>query len=370
LELALRSLPNPVYWFKNSAAFLISMPILADAERHGVTHLHANFGSSPATVAWLGKRILGTGMSVTFHAFDIYYTGLSHRDPLKRRKLRDADLVISVHRHGLEHLLGLVPDVSRDKFHVIRISVVLEPAAGEEPLPDALGPATETNRPLLIAAGNLIHKKGFDVLVKAVALLARDGVDVRVRILGEGPERHSLEALASAEGVADRVELPGYYQHSELAGHLAEAFALVMPSRIAPGGQRDGIPTVVVEAWLARVPVVASLVGGMSEVIFAGKTGLVFEPGDADALAARVRDLLESEALGESLVAGGAKTAVEEFSPQKNVEKLLSEIESLWPALTPQVGDHQAGGDENPREVPKLDVGEQTADHAGDKRDH
>jgi glycosyltransferase involved in cell wall biosynthesis len=369
-ELAVRSLPNPVYWFKNALAFLIAMPILDDARRHRVTHLHANFGSSPATVAWLGNRILGTTMSVTFHAFDIYYSGLSHRDPLKHRKLRDADLVVAVHRHGLEYLHALVPDVSRDKFQVIRISVVLEPTGGDgSRRAEPISPS-ETGRPLLVAAGNLIHKKGFDVLVRAAGILARDGVDVRIRILGEGPERHSLKSLVSAEGVGDRVELPGFYQHSELAGHLAEASALVMPSRIAPGGQRDGIPTVVVEAWLAGVPVVASLVGGMAEVIVEGKTGLVFEPEDAGALAARVRDLLESEELGRSLVRGGSKTAVEEFSPQINVEKLLREIDSIGLALTPQVGNHQAGGDEDPREVTKFDVGEQTTDHAGDERDH
>jgi len=142
-----------------------------------------------------------------------------------------------------------------------------------------------------------------------------------------------------------------------------------MPSKIA-NGQRDGIPTVVVEAWLARVPVVASLVGGMSEVIVEGETGLVFEPGDAHALAARVRSLLESQELSAALVTGGIKTAGEEFLPQKNVEKLLHEIESIGPVFTPQVGDHQAGSDEDPRKVTKLDVGEKTADHAGDERDH
>jgi glycosyltransferase involved in cell wall biosynthesis len=325
LELALLSLPNPVYWFKNLAAFLISMPILDDARRHGATHLHANFGSSPATVAWLGKRVLGTGMSVTFHAFDIYYGAMSHRDPLKRRKLRDADLVIAVHRNGLEHLAKLVPEVPRDKFHVIRISVAFTPLDGSTP-PLSAGP-------MLVAAGNLVHKKGFDVLVRAAGILARDGVDVRVRILGEGPERQRLESLVAAEKIGDRVEMPGFYQHSELAGHLAEASALIMPSRIAPGGQRDGIPTVVVEAWLARTPVVASLVGGMSEVVVEGKTGLVFDPGDAQALAGRVRELLASDELGSALVNGGLQMAGDEFSPQKNAGELLNKIESIGAEL-------------------------------------
>ena len=350
-ELGVRSFPNPVYWFKNAATFLAAMPILNDARRHGVTHLHANFGSSPATVAWLGRRILGTGMSLTFHAFDIYYGARSHRDPLKRQKLRDANLVVAVHRHGLDYLRGLVPGEPADKFCVIRISVSFVP------LPRR--PA----RPLLVAAGNLIHKKGFDVLVEAVAILARDGTDVRARILGEGPERSRLETLAAAEGVSDRIDMPGYYAHAELAIHLSEASALVMPSRVSAGGQRDGIPTVVVEAWLSRTPVIASLVGGMPEVIVDGDTGLVFEPEDAGALAACVRRLLESDELAITLSAQGTATAETEFSPERNVGKLLEKIESASrPQVPPQVGDDQAGAERKPREVAELDVGEHPAD--------
>jgi len=320
VDLGIRSLPNPVYWVKNAATFLAAMPILDDARRHGLTHLHANFGSSPATVAWLGRRILGTGMSMTFHAFDIYYGARSHRDPLKRRKLRDADLVVAVHRHGLDYLRALVPGEPANKFCVIRISVSFEPLPTRREEPGA--------PPLLVAAGNLIDKKGFDILVEAVGILARDGFGVRARILGEGPEREWLEKLTVAEGVGDRIDMPGYYQHAQLAVHLAGASALVMPSRVSAGGQRDGIPTVVVEAWLSRTPVIASLVGGMPEVIVDGDTGLVFPPEDAAALAECVRRLLESDGLATTLAARGTVMAETEFSPERNVGKLLEKIES------------------------------------------
>jgi len=329
LELAFRSIPNPIYWLKNAVAFLMAMPVLADALRHDVTHLHANFGSSPATIAWLGKKILGTGLSITFHAFDIYVDALRLRDPIKRQKLRDADVVVAVHRHGLEHLQRMVPGVPPGKFHVIRISVVLNAVPADAPTRATASPAPEPPSPLLVAAGNFVPKKGFDVLVRAIGDMARDGIDVRARILGEGPERTRLEELARSEGVADRIDMPGYYQHAELADHLAEAAALVMPSKVVAGGQRDGIPTVVVEAWLARTPVVASLVGGMAEVIEDGRTGLVFSPGDEGALAACVRRLLDSPETGEKLAEEGYRTAVTSFSPQRNVAQLLKTLESL-----------------------------------------
>ena len=321
LRLAVLSAPNPVYWLKNFAAFFLAMPVLSDAHKNSVTHLHANFGSSPATVAWLGKRILNTGMSVTFHAFDIYSNAIGQRDPLKKRKLNDADAVIAVHRHGLEYLRGLVPQTNVEKFKTIHISVEFNPGERPETRPDP---------PLFLAAGNLVPKKGFDVLVKAAGILKRGGAAFRVRILGEGPQRDFLTALISREDVGGLVELAGYYQHADFAGHLAGATALVVPSKIVKGGQRDGIPTVVVEAWLARVPVVASVVGGMSEVVIDGETGLVFAPGDAEALASCLRRLLEPDALPAVLTQNGFDKAQAEFSPAKNVRALIDVIRSLY----------------------------------------
>lgn len=111
--------------------------------------------------------------------------------------------------------------------------------------------------------------------------------------------------VAGKEGVRDRVELRGYFQHKELAEHLADAAAFVVPSLVTREGQRDGIPTVGVEAWLSRTPVIASLVGGMGEVIKNDETGLVFPPGDSDALAEAVIRLLNSPELQGTIVAGG-----------------------------------------------------------------
>lgn len=319
LLLAWHSLPNPVYWVKNLAVFFVAMPILADALRYRIDHLHANFGSSPATVAWLGKRVLGLEMSVTYHAFDIYLRSFTHRDPMKRRKLLDADLIVTVHNDGAETLKKLVPAEHHRKFAVIRICVVFQPKEKTSPAP---------RPPLLLAAGNLVPMKGFDVLLRAVAVLASRGAHVRARILGEGPARRSLESLARESGVRDRVEMPGYFQHSALADHLAEAALFVMPSIVTPQGRRDGIPTVVVEAWLSRTPVVASLVGGMAEVIVDGKTGLVFPSGDADALADRIARLLDDAGLWKRLSDEGCRAAREWFSPERNVALLLDRIEN------------------------------------------
>ena len=309
---------NPVYWVKNLAVFFRALPILADARQHGVTHLHANFGSSPATIAWLGKEMLGVGMSITFHAFDIYSNALSYRDPLKQLKLRDANLVVAVHEDGRRVLRGLVPGADASKFEVIRICVAFEPKDKPDVLPEP---------PLIVAAGNFVPKKGFDVLIRAVGSLRKRGINVRLRILGDGGERAALESLVRRESLDDRVELPGYFQHEELSGHLAEAAMFAVPSVVTSEGQRDGIPTVVVEAWLSETPVVASLVGGMGEVIIDGKTGLVFDPGHVEQLADCIARLTVDGELSRALAVAGRDAAREWFSPDKNARSLLRHIQ-------------------------------------------
>ena len=299
--------------------FLVSLPLLADARRHGVTHLHADFGSSPATIAWIGSRLLGTGFSVRYHSFDIHLNTLAWRDPLRRRKLRDADLVAVVHRDGIAHLRWRAPDVDPAKFKMIRISVAFRPLPKPERLPEP---------PLVLAAGNFVPAKGFDVLVKAAAVLAERKVAFRLRILGDGPERGRIRAIARANGMEERIEMPGFYRHGDFARHLAEAAVFVVPARIARSGVREGLPTVIPEAWLSRTPVIAAPVGGIPEVVVDGETGLLFSAENAKALADAIARLLASDGLRARLAENGYDRAIAEFSPERNAGELLREIES------------------------------------------
>ena len=325
--LAWASKSNPVYWFKNAIVFFVSLPMLADAQRHGVTHLHADFGSSPATIAWIGSRLLGTGFSIRYHSFDIHLNTLAWKDPLRRRKLRDADLVAVVHRDGIAHLHWRAPEVESAKFKMIRISVAFHPLPKQKPLPEP---------PLVLAAGNFVPAKGFDVLARAAAVLAERKVAFRLRILGDGPERDRIRAFARANGLADKIEMPGFYRHGDFPRHLAEAAVFVVPARIMPTGVREGLPTVIPEAWLSLTPVIAAPVGGIPEVVIDGETGLLFPAEDEKGLADAIARLLASAELREKLARNGYDRAIAEFSPERNVGELLREIEShTRPRLRP-----------------------------------
>ena len=146
---------------------------------------------------------------------------------------------------------------------------------------------------VLLALGRLHRNKGFDVLIRAMALVP----EAQVVIAGDGPERGALTALAQAEGVADRVHMPGWQQ--DTGALLAGCEILVCPSRHEPLGN------VVIEAFSARRPVVAAAVAGPVEVIDPGRTGLLVPPEDPARLAAAIRTVLADQGLASGLAEAG-----------------------------------------------------------------
>jgi len=146
---------------------------------------------------------------------------------------------------------------------------------------------------LVLAAGRLHPNKAFDVLIRAMAWLA----DVHLLIAGEGPERAALEALARAEGVASRVHLPGW--QTDTAGLLAACDVFVCPSRHEPLGN------VVIEAFSAARPVIASAIDGPATLIRDGETGLLVPPDDTPALARAIQSLLDDPARAATLARAG-----------------------------------------------------------------
>ena len=154
----------------------------------------------------------------------------------------------------------------------------------------------------LLALGRLHRNKGFDILIRALALLP----DVQAVIAGEGPERHALEQLARELGVANRLSLPGW--SDDQAALLAACDMLVCPSRIEPLGN------VIIEAFSASRPVVAAAVAGPLELIDPGRTGILVPPEDPIRLAAAIRTVLDDRDLAAALARAGRRQYEAEYA--------------------------------------------------------
>jgi glycosyltransferase involved in cell wall biosynthesis len=169
------------------------------------------------------------------------------------------------------------------------------------------------------AVGRLSPEKGLEVLVEAL----RSVPQCRLVIVGEGPERATLEELVHALGLDDRVEFAGWVDPPWTATWSFDALA--MPSFM------EGFPLVIVEAMLAGIPVVASAVGGIPEIVVEGETGLLVAPNDAGALADALRRIADDPELREKMAARCRSVALAQFTAQTmaaNFEALYRELQS------------------------------------------
>lgn len=186
----------------------------------------------------------------------------------------------------------------------------------------AAAPAPAPARPVFAYVGRLVSEKGLPLLVEVAARLHAEGRDFALRFIGDGPERAALERLVRARGIDSRVEFTGFLRGAALAGALGEVTAVVMPSI-----WEETAGLAAIEHMQIGRLVVAADIGGLGEVV--GDAGLRFAPGDAGALAERLRQIvdpgLDVAALGER----ARRRAAAEFSLDRMLDGYCAEYERL-----------------------------------------
>ena len=294
---------------ENLWAFLCAFRLARRFEERGVEHIHAPWAGGPATAAWIASRLTGIPFSFAGRAADIYPPDGGLRD-----KLRDAAAVRCNIRANLGYLSGFCADDPR-KLHVIYNGVAL---SGCREAPVAMQPPFK-----LLALGRLVAKKGYPVLLQACRMLADDGVDFHLTLAGDGPRSRQLRALAGRLGLRHRVSFPGFVPYDDVPALFAAADVFVMPSVVQASGDRDGIPNVIAEALAHRVPVVATDVSGIPELIEDGVTGRLVPPNDPAALARAMRQLVKDRDAALALAARGRAKAQTLFDPEENRRQML-----------------------------------------------
>lgn len=284
------------------------------AATRGVDHLHAHFCSDATTVALLAARLAGLPFSFTAHARDIWhtYTTPEADAAMRRAKLEAAAFVVTVSEYNRRHLAELAPRAAR-RIHRLYNGIDLQRFA---PAPAAARPGR------IVAVGRLIEKKGFADLIDACALLRRAGTAVDCRIIGDGPLHGELAARIAAHGLEGSVEIVGPKPQEALIGLVQEASLAVLPCIVSGSGDRDGLPTVLLEAMALGLPTITTTVAGGPEIVAHGKTGLLVEPGDPAGLAAAIRELLASPATMARMGQAARARAEALFSLRTNVATL------------------------------------------------
>ena len=276
----------------------------------GVGHLHAHFISAPADVAELAAALAALPFSISAHAKDIY---LADPDDL-RRKLAAARFTVTCTEFNRATLAAIAPGARVHRMYHGVDHRVFNPSQ-RRALP-RLAP------PLILSVGRLREKKGFDTLIDACAALRRRGEVFACEIVGYGPEQARLQAHIARRGVADCVRLVGQLAREQVIARYARAAVFVQPSRVAADGDRDGIPNVLLEAMAMGLPVVATRVSGIPELVVGRHNGLLVEPDDPEALADAVAELLHHLPQAECLGCRARETVTEHFDNDRNLQVL------------------------------------------------
>jgi glycosyltransferase involved in cell wall biosynthesis len=187
--------------------------------------------------------------------------------------------------------------------------------------PERVRPRGEAFRILFV--GRLIERKGVHVLLRAVAQLP-PGREVRVLVCGDGPEREQLERLAETLGLAGRCTFAGRVSDERLRQEYADADAFVLPAVVDARGDSEGLGVVLLEAMNSRVPVVASAVGGITDIVEDEVTGLLVPQGDERALAEALERLQRDDAFAQRLGEAGYRRLGTEFSWDAIVPRWLT----------------------------------------------
>jgi len=304
------------------AKTLLVLPVaIAWAEQMralGIRHVHAHFGSYPAFAALVAAELQGIGFSFTVHAHDLFVDNV-----MLGEKIRRAQFVVAISEFNRERLGSLLRPDDPAHVRVIHCGVDIRAFRFRRCQIDG------RRQHRLVSVAALREYKGLDNLIEACRLLRARSPEAPFvcRIVGEGPQRAALQKQIVASGLGDCVQLLGARSQQVIRELLVESDVFVLPSVVARSGYMDGIPVALMEAMASGVPVVASRLSGIPELVRDGDTGLLVPPGRADALVEAILRCWQQPALSLQRAANARRLVECEYDLRENARELAALFE-------------------------------------------
>jgi len=288
--------------------------VLADELPAGTRLLYAHFMHTPGSVTRYAAMMRGLRWGLSAHAKDIWTTP----DWEKAEKLAEAAFAVTCTRTGAEHLAGLAPEPGRVELVYHGLDLARFPPPPER-APHG-GPFT------LLSVGRLVEKKGYDVLIAALARLPED-LDWRLVHIGGGKLARPLAAEAARRGLDGRIEWRGKRDQSEVIAAMRAADLFVLPARIARDGDRDGLPNVLMEAASQKLAIVSTRHSAIPEFLPDARHGALVPPEDPDALAEAIAALAGDPARRTSIGEAAYARLCKQFGMTAGIDRLAQRLE-------------------------------------------
>lgn len=308
-----------------------SVYFAAQMERLEISHVHAHFASHPAAAAYVIHRLTDIPFSFTAHGSDI------HRDrTMLAEKVAEASFVVPISDFNKEVILNACDGRYAEKMTIIHCGVDTEHfrPGDEAVMADGRAALDETPaQPLTICCIGTLHEvKGQHFLLEACRLLKERDVPFHCHFIGDGPDRAALEMQSEQAGISDQVTFHGQQTRADVAALLRDANVVAAPSVPSSDGRREGIPVALMEAMSSGLPVVASRLSGIPELVEDGVSGLLAPPGDAVPLADALERLWHDPALRQRLGRAARQKILDEFDLQRNARRLAERFETKVPS--------------------------------------
>ena len=292
-------------------------------KREGIEHIHAHYATHPALAAFIINQLTGIPYSVTVHAHDIFVD-----QTMLCEKLAQATFVRSISQFNKNFLINQCGKEIAAKVEVIHCGINIANYKIKK--------NKRKGKFQLLCIGSLQPYKGIDGLIKACALLKKRKIKFTCTIIGGGELSDSLLGLINKYEIDDVVKLVGRKTEVEVVEYLHNTHCYVQPSIIAENGKMEGIPVAIMEAMACKIPVVATKISGIPELVIENHNGFLVPPGDEVALAERVYWFYENPRQAKEMGCNGLRKVKEEF----DIDKIAVELNDLIAKNTQRI----AGG--------------------------
>jgi glycosyltransferase involved in cell wall biosynthesis len=282
-----------------------------------VDHIHCHFANHPATTGYIVHRLTGIPFSFTAHGSDLHVS-----QHMLCEKVRAAAFVIAISDYNRRFIVEACGVEAARKVEVVRCGVDTSAFRPRE-----ARAASDSLRILCVAS--LEEVKGQAHLLEACRILLAGGTPVTCTLVGSGPCEPRLRRQVAMRGLAEVVRFAGPRTQPQVVELLRHADVAVAPSVETARGDREGIPVALMEAMSAGLPVVASDLSGIPELVEHGRTGLLVPPAAASALAAALQRLSDDPDLRQRLGREGRRAVLERFDLARSIEQLERRIQAV-----------------------------------------
>jgi len=301
---------NPWVFIKNLAVLPKGFLISQIVQKENINHIHAHWGSTTATMAYIVSRLTSIPWSFTLHRWDI------KENNMLKEKVRLAKFVRCISEHGKNELFQIIGKDYQEKIKVVHMGVKtpIDVSESEEPK----GFFT------IVTPANLLEVKGHKYLIEACFNLVRQGIkNFQCFFYGDGPLRIKLESLIGEKKLTNFVKMPGVLPHEKLIKMYKnkEIDVVVLPSIITKI-EHEGIPVSLMEAMAYRIPVISTNTGGIPELLSNG-AGIIVEEKSPKQLAEIILKIMKNKNLRKELAERGYQKVQKEFNIKKNTKTLL-----------------------------------------------